>query len=137
MNTRAKGRKFEKREDAVWQECGWETELVRPESRWIGPGKVVAAYRDFFRRYDIIALWPKGKIAVFIQVSTEPPSSHTDPGPFGLPPLTHGGLVPVNVILTAPGGGPFKAFEGVFEVYVRYVRKGRGYEAQRQWWKRE
>ncbi len=36
MNTRVKGRKFEKREEAVWKEFGWKTELVRPEARFIG-----------------------------------------------------------------------------------------------------
>jgi len=138
MNTRAKGRKFEKREDAVWKECGWETELVRVEARFIGPGKMVAAYRDFYGRYDIMALWPKGDIICLIQVSSEPPSSHADPGPFGFKPPRNGvNEVPVNVILTGPMGGRFKAFEGIYEIYSHYVRDGNGpYEARRQWWKR-
>ena len=138
MNTRAKGRKFEKREEAVWKEYGWETELVRPEARFIGPGKAVTAYRDFYGRYDIMALWPEGNIMCLVQVSSGPPSTHADPGPFGFKPPSQGGIeVPVNLILVGPKGGPFKSFEGIYEVYAQYARHGAGpYEAQRQWWKK-
>ena len=133
MNTRAKGRKFEKREDAIWKASGWETELVRPEARFIGPGKAVTAYRDFYGRYDIMALWPKGNIMCLIQVSTGPPSTHAVPGPFGFSPPKE---TPVDMVLTLPiMGVPYKPVKGIFEIYVRYVRDGNGpYRAERTWW---
>lgn len=134
MNTRQKGRKFEKQEEKVWKAAGWETELVRPEARFIGPGKFVTAYRDFFGgRYDLLALWPEGNIMCLVQVSTKPPSSHSDPGPFGLaePP------VPVDFVLALPlkkiADGELT---GVYEAYVQYLRAGRGYVARRIWWVR-
>lgn len=135
MNTRKKGRKFEKQEEKVWKAAGWETELVRPEARFIGPGKFVTAYRDFFGRYDLLAIWPSGGVMCLVQVSTEYPSSHSDPGPFGLvePP------VPVGVVMTQPLGKPGKVgaeFAGVYEVYVQYIRAGRSYVARRTWWTR-
>lgn len=135
MNTRKKGRKFEKQEEKVWKAAGWETELVRPEARFIGPGKFVTAYRDFFGgRYDLLALWPPGRVICLVQVSTESPSSHSDPGPFGLADLP----VPVDVLLTLP---PVirPALAGVYEVYSQYIRGGRGYRgyvARRTWWTR-
>ena len=139
MNTRQKGRKFELQEEKVWKAAGWETELVRPEARFIGPGKFVTAYRDFFGgRYDLLALWPEGKIMFLIQISTESPSSHADPGPFGLadPP------VPVDFILALPASGLAlsrmvdRELSGVYEAYVQYIRAGRGYVARRTWWVR-
>ncbi len=131
MNTRAKGRKFEKREEAVWKECGWETELVRPEARFIGPGKFVTAYRDFFKRYDLIVTSPRAGVTLMIQISTEPPSSHKDPGPMGFPiPFRFGSLESPSVeeIMENPTSA------GTFEVFVQYKRQGRGYEATRTWW---
>ena len=138
MNTRAKGRKFEKLEEAAWRAFGWETELVRPEARFIGPGKAVVAYRDFFNRYDLIAAWPKASTVVFIQVSTEPVSSHKDPGPLGFPPLLLGAAIrtcPVEVLLTAPKGTTKPLlYSGVYEVYTRWVKLKRTYVPVRGWW---
>lgn len=146
MNTRAKGRKFEKEEETFWASKGWETELVRPEARFIGPGKFVTAYRDFFGRYDLIAASPKDGIVCLIQVSTEPPSSHKTPGPLGFmkPAWGKDGLdyMPIDVIVTLPMEKTtwqktiWQGFSGVYEIYVRYIRDGRSYVAQRTWWER-
>jgi len=133
VNTRKKGRKFEKREAKVWQEAGWEIELVRPETWFIGPGKVITAYRDFFGRYDIIAVSKVG-IVIFIQVSTEPVSSHVRPGPMGfIQPRWSAALdsVPVDHIMI---NNHTDLWAGVYEAYVRYRKRGRSYVAERTWW---
>lgn len=138
MNTRAKGRKFEKREEAVWKAAGWETELIRPEARFIGPGRAVVAYRDFFDgRYDLIVTSPRVGITLLIQVSTEPASSHKEPGPMGFRlPQRGSGQVPVDEVLKMLDW-PDLTWRGTYEVYVRYTRKGRApYEATREWWTR-
>ncbi len=144
MNTRVKGRKFEKREEAVWKEFGWETELVRVEARFIGKGRVVAAYRDFFGRYDLIVASPKVGITIFIQVSTESPTaSHKNPGPMGFDPPRRGmmrgeddGIVPVDSIMRGILDMRY-AFAGVYELFVQYKREGRGpYKPNRTWWVR-
>jgi hypothetical protein len=135
MNTRAKGRKFEKREEKIWLDAGWEVELVRPEARFIGPGKAVTAYRDFFGRYDLITTSPRVGITVMNQVSTEPPSSHKDPGPMGFLPLRIGGRdVPVDELLDI--SWPSLMHRGTYEIYTHYKKVGRSYVPVRTWWKR-
>ena len=134
MNTRAKGRKFEKREEKVWIAAGWETELVRPEARFIGPGRSVVAYRDFFGgRYDLIVTSPRVGITLMIQVSTKPPSSHADPGPLGFLPLRDGGRdVPVDEVMDI--SWPSLMWRGTYEVFVQYKKIGRAYRPFRTWW---
>lgn len=131
MNTRKKGRKFEKIEAKAWVTLGWEVELVRPEARFIGPGRVVTAYRDFFGgRYDFIAVHKEARMAVLAQVSTEPPSSHRDPGPMGLRSLFPLLVEDIMMGEVAESG----VYAGVYEVYVRYVKSGRKWEPRRTWW---
>ncbi len=135
LNKRAKGRRFEKLEEAAWKASGWETQLTWPEARFIGPGRAVSAYRDFFGKYDLIVASPRADIVIMIQVSTEPVSSHKDPGPMGFGPPRNGySVVPVEEIMRIHQW-PHSTFRGVYEAYTRYVRFKRGpYVAVRAWW---
>jgi len=138
LNTRAKGRKFEKQEEKAWAAMGWETELIRPEARFIGPGKAVVSYRDFFHRYDLLVTSPKARITIFIQVSTESPtSSHKNPGPLGFSPPVDAGYdeIPVDEVMDLKLHGWLPP--GTFEAFVQYKRDGRGpYKPTRTWWMR-
>ena len=140
MNTRAKGRRFERFEAKQWESLGWEVEVRHP-SKFVGPGHPV--FCDYFDRYDVIAVLPKVRVVCFIQVSTEPPSSHKNPGPMGLrPPFRFGSLESPSVEELMMYESPsveevmmYGAHEpGVYEVYARYAKNGRKYEPRRIWW---
>lgn len=121
MQNRKRGRALERKEASEWVRSGWAAESNHP-AKFVGPGKIVLL--DFFNRYDLIAAAPG--VTVYIQSSTESPSSHEPPMGFMLdnPDFTPDELMKV------PERG-----RGVYEVYSYWRKlKGKGWVADRRWY---
>jgi len=129
-NPRAKSNELEKREKAVWDEAGWITERAWPEPRFVPAiHRLVAARRDFFNRYDILAAKPERRMMVGIQVSREAGiAGHEEPlgfnFDFGI--ATPDDLLRLEIMWTP----------GFYEIYVYYrkLKGSRSLVPDRRWW---
>jgi hypothetical protein len=132
---RAKSNSLEKREKAVWDEAGWITDRAWPEPRFVPAIKrLVAARRDFFNRYDILAAKPEIGIMVGIQVSREAGTTgHEEPLGFNGTAFIED-LEKESVDLLCQSSEDF--WQGFYEVYVYYrkLKGSRSLVPDRRWW---
>ena len=67
-NTRAKGKRLEKKARSILEFDGWLVEQANPKLCFIGPGKVISKAHDFFGCWDLVAV--RNYLIKWVQVST-------------------------------------------------------------------